>query len=331
MPDGAQVSFPDEMPPAQIRELILKKFPDAGKAEKPVEATEPADHGLSERQKLSPLQRAALPITSYPETYQRMNQEARDQMSRGVNQIRNSESLVDPQAHGISDVLTGAGKTAFGALGYVASPINALYRTAVGQPVEDVTGIPREYTEFAAQLATPGLGFTGKAPAPSIAPTRALTPGQEVSAAADRLSQTGAPVQVPRAVASDNMAVQQAGVGTSNIPIAGTPLVKAAERTIDQVGTKADEVAQGYGGGSSVANAGETARSSIKDWITGESAANSKKLYDRVDGLVNPDVKTPLDATRSAVAEIAAKRDAAALSSGKATDAVLEAVQRARG
>jgi hypothetical protein len=50
-----------------------------------------------------------------------------------------------------------------------------------------------------------------------------------------------------------------------------------------------------------------------------------------VDGLVNPDIKTPLDATRSAVAEIAAKRDAAALPSGKATDAVLEAVQRADG
>lgn len=31
MPDGAQVSFPDEMPPDQIKGLILQKFPDAGK------------------------------------------------------------------------------------------------------------------------------------------------------------------------------------------------------------------------------------------------------------------------------------------------------------
>ena len=30
MPDGAHVSFPDEMPPDQIRSLILQKFPDAG-------------------------------------------------------------------------------------------------------------------------------------------------------------------------------------------------------------------------------------------------------------------------------------------------------------
>jgi hypothetical protein len=30
MPDGSQVSFPDEMPPDQIRSMILQKFPNAG-------------------------------------------------------------------------------------------------------------------------------------------------------------------------------------------------------------------------------------------------------------------------------------------------------------
>src|SRR5437016_6275476 len=50
-------------------------------------APEAADHGLSERQKLSPLQKALSPLTSYPETYLRMNQDALDQMSYGVNQL----------------------------------------------------------------------------------------------------------------------------------------------------------------------------------------------------------------------------------------------------
>jgi hypothetical protein len=94
------------------------------------------------------------------------------------------------------------------------------------------------------------------------------------------------------------MAVQQAGVGTSNIPVAGTPLVKAAEKAIDQVGTKADEVAQGFGGASPASGAGDTARSAIKDWITGESAKTTSDLYKKVDTLINPDVKTPLDATQ---------------------------------
>lgn len=158
-----------------------------------------------------------------------------------------------------------------------------------------------------------------------------LRPGQQVVAAANRLSETGAPVQVPRAVASDSMSVQQAGAATSNVPFAGTPLVKAAERTISQLGDKADEVSQGFGSGKSVAEAGDTARTAVKDWITGESAANASKLYNRVDALVDPNVKTPLNATRDTIADIAAKRSAAGLSSGKATDAVLEAVQRNEG
>lgn len=167
--------------------------------------------------------------------------------------------------------------------------------------------------------------------APAIEAAKEIRPGQQVVAAANRLSETGAPVQVPRAVASDSMSVQQAGAATSNIPFAGTPLVKAAENTISQLGAKADEVSQGFGSGKSVAEAGDTARTAVKDWITGESAANASKLYDRVDSLVDPNVKTPLEATRGAVADIAAKRSAAGLSSGKATDAVLEAVQRTEG
>jgi hypothetical protein len=37
---------------------------------------EAADHGRAERQNMSPLQLAINPVTSYPETYLRMNREA---------------------------------------------------------------------------------------------------------------------------------------------------------------------------------------------------------------------------------------------------------------
>ena len=184
-----------------------------------------------------------------------------------------------------------------------------------------------------------GTGLASGAPtsraaqiaAPVAEVAQEMRPGQQVVAAADRLSTTGSPVQIPRAVATDNMSIQQAGAATSNVPVAGTPLVKAAERTISQLGTKADEVSQGFGSGKSVAEAGDTARTAVKDWITGESAANASKLYNRVDSLVDPNVKTPLLNTRDTIADIAAKRSAAGLSSGKATDAVLEAVQRNEG
>jgi hypothetical protein len=122
-------------------------------------SAEPADHGLSARQKLSPVQKAINPITSYPETYEKMNRESREQMSQGVEQIK--------KADGALETAKGIGNTAIGAAGYLSSPISAAYRSIVGQPVEDVTGIPREYTEFAAQLATPGIGMTGAVKPPS--------------------------------------------------------------------------------------------------------------------------------------------------------------------
>lgn len=130
-------------------------------------ATEPADHGLSERQKLSPLGKAISPITGYWDTYQKMRGEAYNQAAEGIHQMTNPDSVIDPQAHGLSDIGVGALKTAAGGFNYlVGSPVNAAYRSIAGQPIEDVTGIPREYTEFAGQLATPGIGFARMPRAP---------------------------------------------------------------------------------------------------------------------------------------------------------------------
>jgi hypothetical protein len=127
---------------------------------------EPADHGLSERQKLSPVGKALSPITSYPETYGRMRGAAEEQMSRGLGQIANPGSLTTLQGTGLSDILTGVGNVAAGGLNYLGSPVNAAIRSVVGQPIEDVTGIPREYTEFATGLALPGVGFSKLPKAP---------------------------------------------------------------------------------------------------------------------------------------------------------------------
>lgn len=122
---------------------------------------EPADHGLSERQKLSQVGTALSPITSYWPTYQKMRGEAYNQAAEGLHQMANPDSLTDPEAHGLWDVGAGALKTAVGGFNYLlGSPVNAAYRSLVGQPIEDVTGIPREQTELAAQLLTPGIGFT---------------------------------------------------------------------------------------------------------------------------------------------------------------------------
>jgi hypothetical protein len=280
--------------------------------------TEPADHGLSERQKLSPVEKALNPITSYPETYQRMNKDAREQVSRGVEQLSHPS--------GAMDIAKGVGNTVLGTAGYVASPISAAYRSVIGQPVEDVTGIPREYTEFAAQLATPGLGMASRA-----APIKPPTPGQEVAAAASRLSESGAPVQVPVAVATDSVPLQRVASTARNVPLAGDPLVKAADTTLSQLGEKAGEVASGFGGGT-VQGAGDAARSGIKDYVTGKSAETSSKFYKRVNEAVDPAVKTDLEATRSAAQGILDRRANAAISdTSGAVKRIEEAVTKPDG
>lgn len=186
----------------------------------------------------------------------------------------------------------------------------------------------------AGRLAMTGMGAgapTARAAIPPPAAVAPLTEGQEVANAASRLSASGAPVQVPRAVATDSMATQRAAATARNIPFAGDPLVKASERTLSQLGDKANEVAQGFGGANSVASAGDTASGAIKGWIKGESARKSSQLYDRVDNLVNQETKTPLINTRGVAAEIEAERMAAHLPNGKAVDTILEAVNSADG
>jgi hypothetical protein len=121
MPDGTKVQFPDDMPDEQIRGMISQKFPDAVKAIAP-------------------------PQSGFWQDYQDMRQEAQSLIGSGIEQAQKPTT---------ADQITGAFKVGMGGLGYVASPINAAIRTVVGRPVESLTGVPKEYTEFAAGLALP--------------------------------------------------------------------------------------------------------------------------------------------------------------------------------
>jgi hypothetical protein len=215
-------------------------------------APEAADHGLSERQNLSPWQRAINPITSYPETYMRMNQEARNQVSHGVDQLNSPEtypwdtpatgSEFDTVApRGLTNFEKGVGNIALGSLGYVGSPINAAYRSLLGQPIEDLTGIPRDYTEFAAQLATPGIGFPKNAGTPTVVPPRPGPNGPSgIASAAAPITQE-LPAKLPGAVGPTTEAAVATG-GNGVVPAAGTeasalngPMPQLSERYAEPV------------------------------------------------------------------------------------------------
>jgi hypothetical protein len=198
----------------------------------------------------------------------------------------------------------------------------ALYGAGQG---EDLQG---RATGAATGAAVGGVlgGALGGAIGPRAAQAPGMSSGDEVVAASERLG-----VSVPRAVATDSMAVQRAAAGARNVPFAGDPLVKAAEGTIQGLGQKADEVATAMGGADRL-GAGSTASGGIRDWITGKSAAVVSKAYDDVERAVNPNVRSPLPTTQQVVADIAARRQNALLQGeSKAINEVLPAVQSPNG
>jgi hypothetical protein len=304
-PDGAKyrVTGPEG---STEQDALARVRSQMGSAPGPSQATEPSARiTVGPQQPRSMLDTALQPITEYGPTYHTMRRDAQDQMGRGVDQIRS--------AGGVGDVAGGALNTALGGIGYVASPVNAALRSFVGRPVEQITGIPAEYTDFAASLAIPGIGMTKLAPrGPASAPK--LTPGQRVVQAGENLAGVGAggAVTVPKAAASDNILTQRTGATVTNVPYAGTPLVKASDKTINSLGQKTQDIVQEYGSGSAV-TAGNAARDAIEGWATKGSAATSKKFYDRVDALVNPTVTTDLANTRLAAGNITASRMNAAI------------------
>lgn len=121
------------------------------------------------------VEQALSPITRMPQAYHDLISEATKQMSGGVDQLRGD---TDEETHGVWEKVKGAGNVAAGAINYAMSPINASVRTIVGEPLENTTGIPKEYPEFAASLAIPGVGLTKFTTAGGQAATAAKTAGK---------------------------------------------------------------------------------------------------------------------------------------------------------
>ena len=166
--------------------------------------------------------------------------------------------------------------------------------------------------------AAAGLSPSAAAPAASV--------GTDIAAAAERIG-----VDVPKAIATDSVALQRAAQGARNVPFAGDPLVKSTDNMVKGLGRAADDVAAGLGSGDR-AQAGATASSAIKDWITGKSKDAVTKAYDEVDKVVDPAIRSPLSATQQVVADIAARRQNGLIQGdSKAIAEVLPAVQSPTG
>jgi hypothetical protein len=217
MPDGVQVEFPDDMPKEQIRSLILQKFPDAASA-KPekkfgLEDTWPAK-----------LAKSIYSAVTLP-----------GDVMAGRASVPGSE---DAQA------IPGA--VPFG------SPESSGERIAdlamLGSPMSAANGTGRLIAREA------GLGKPAQPPPlPTDGMTRvriSTAPDNGVVEAARRVSEVAPEtVNVPRAFASDSIAVQRGGQMARNVPIMGDSIPRATGEMVDQLGGAVQSIASHYGEG----------------------------------------------------------------------------------
>jgi hypothetical protein len=225
-----------------------------------------------------------------------------------LNQGLGTALKTGAQAGAITGAIYGAG----GGEGAADRLGDAALGAAVGVPLGALGGAAGRYM----------AGASGAPPVAGAGPT-----GADVAAAGGRLG-----VEIPKAVASDSMAVQRAGAAVRNVPFAGDPLVKASERAMSQLGTAADDVARGFGG-SDAAQSGANVRDAISVGWKGRVNNVTEKLYDAVDQKVNPNATTKLTNTQGVVAQILSSRQAARLqnATGGAVDAVENAIKDPAG
>ena len=283
-------------------------------AARPVVAAPIDDHGLARRQAMAPAEKAVSPITEWPRNYEEIRTEAQHQVGRGLGQLGGafagaSGDLSNPAERArLLEAAKGAANVGLGSLGFVASPFSAAYRSIAGQPIEDVTGIPRELTEFTAQLLTPGLGFTRLPKAPGVAePLMNIRPPEttmarpDVAEAAQRLQEINPDISVPRTITGGRIA-QELGQTTSNIPVIGQPIGEAIHTTLPaQLERTRDIIAaeHGAGTGENVANRiGVT----LKEQAATEKAAQEAEAA-RVNAQATADWQRAQAAREAAIAQ----------------------------
>jgi hypothetical protein len=220
-----------------------------------------------------------------------------------------------------SSWITGPGTSA---IGNIVEGFDKIIPLTPEQKQQYGIDSPREAAGKAMMAVAPrGFSPVGARPVPVAPPPPGPTPRDQLLESAGRLG-----VDIPRAVASDTMGVQQTGKIAANIPIGGTPLRKASQNAINQLDEAATRTQQGYGSGSPVA-AGRAADEGITDYIKNRSADRVTQQYDKVDALINPNVQSPLTRTAQEAQSILARRDRAGIAQpSEAVNKIMEAATR---
>lgn len=213
--------------------------------------------------------------------------------------------------------LLTTGRAALGVPQLVLSPLTGTARSLLGRPIAEAetavgglinpkvaeerrsSGKAYEDAKQSVDTAMAALATRGR---PAVAPPVAQAPseGQQVVEAARRLSDVVGDVNVPRAVASDNIAVQRVGQGIRNIPVVGDAIPKATFKLTDDLGGAVRSVADQYGAGSGPNVANRVGRG-ISDAAEAETAA-ARAAAQRSDDALLADWQRNTDAAGRSIA-----------------------------
>lgn len=135
MPDGAQVSFPDDMPAEQIRSMIAQKFPDAM-----MQARQTLAQGLQAGKRGGD---EALGIASFRDRQPSIADAITDIPSEIANAageaITNIKGIANRGEKGPIEGLVATGRAAMGVPQLALSPITGAARSLLGHPMAQAT------------------------------------------------------------------------------------------------------------------------------------------------------------------------------------------------
>ncbi len=222
------------------------------------------------------------------------------------------ERLINAGIAGAKGALGGAGYGAFqgfgaGEGGFDKRMEEAANEALIGAPTGAVLGA--------------GLGALAKMPVGVGAPS-------EVAKAGVRRG-----IDVPAAIASDNLAVQQAGGAMKSVPFFGPRVVKSANKMTEQFAGEKGRIAEDFGGGAAADahSAGQEAQDALENWTGSLTKSVLKNEYDAVDRLITSPIPTPLSNTLFETSAITAKNLRSGLEPGGAVKFVQAALARPGG
>lgn len=151
-------------------------------------------------------------------------------------------------------------------------------------------------------------------------------PGAEVAQSAANIG-----VELPKAIASDSQLAKFTGQVLARAP-GGGPLQEGIKDAVTQTGEAVGRAAEMAGGSTDAATTGANFRAGIETHFKPVVKERVGQAYDEVTKLTDPNIRTPLDSTQGAIADITARRQASGEEDiGKAVKTVLGGATRPGG